>query len=173
MDDMTSEPVTTRSESPFNGPIEIGLRALSILNEAFPEAYSLQRLVVFDYLVVHSDDLPEGPTGLHPKTPHRSGELLVRRGVLDRGLRLYQSRGLIECRFDPSGMHFAATEYSAPFLDALTTGYILQLRERSRWLVTEYGILSEAQLQQLVRDNIGEWGTEFEMESVLWEDDAA
>ena len=34
---------------PFNGPIEIGLRALTLLSEAFPFAYSLQRLVVSDY----------------------------------------------------------------------------------------------------------------------------
>ena len=56
--------------APFNGPVEIGLRALALLNEAFPACYSMQRLVVFDYLVVHSDDMPGGPTGLHPKTPY-------------------------------------------------------------------------------------------------------
>lgn len=40
--------------APFNGAVEIGLRALTVLNEAFPGDYSLQRLVVFDYLVVRS-----------------------------------------------------------------------------------------------------------------------
>lgn len=167
---MTEEGIT-RIVAPFNSPVEIGLRALSILNEAFPEAYSLQRLVVFDYLVVHSDDLPGGPSGLHPKTPHRSGELLVRRGVLHSGLLLYQSRGLVERRFDHSGVFFAATEHSAGFLDALSVEYALRLRQRARWLVEQYGALSDAQLEVLVRENIGEWGTEFEMESVLWEEE--
>jgi len=166
-----TEEATTRFTAPFNGPVEIGLRALSILNEAFPEAYSLQRLVVFDYVVVHSDDLPGGPPGLHPKTPHRSGELLVRRGVLHTGLLLYQSRGLVERRFDQSGVFFVATEHSAAFLDALGSDYALSLRQRARWLVAEYGVLSDSQLQDLVRDNIGKWGTEFEMESVLWEEE--
>lgn len=94
---MTDE-ASARPLQPFNGAVEIGLRALSLLNEAFPATYSLQRLVVFDYLVVHSDDLPNGPAGLHPKTPHRGGELLVRRAVLEEGLLLYQSRGLVELR---------------------------------------------------------------------------
>ncbi len=83
-----------RFTEPFNGPIEIGLRAVVVLCEAYLQAMSLQRLVIFDYLMVHSDDLPNGPPGLHPKTPRRSGELLVRRQVLQDGLLLFQSRGL-------------------------------------------------------------------------------
>ena len=61
-----------RHVEPFNSPLEIGLRTTAILAEAYPEAFSLQRLVILDYLVVHSDDVEGGPTGLHPKTPHRS-----------------------------------------------------------------------------------------------------
>jgi len=166
---MTEED-TTHAIAPFNGPVEIGLRALSILTEAFPEAYSLQRLVVCDYLVVHSDDLPGGPPGLHPKTPHRSGELLVRRGVLQSGLLLYQSRGLVERRFDSSGVLFAATEHSAGFLDALGADYAVNLRQRACWLIEGYGALSDSHLGAVVHEHIGHWGTEFEMESVLWEE---
>jgi hypothetical protein len=55
--------------SPFNGPVEIGLRALCVLTTAFPTEYALQRLVVFDYFLVHSDDIEGGPEGLHPRTP--------------------------------------------------------------------------------------------------------
>ena len=106
--------------SPFNSPTEIGLRALAVLNDAFPATYSLQRLIIFDYLIVHSDDVPGGPTGLHPKTPRRMGELFVRRGVLQEGLLLYQSRGLLETEFKPDGVFFTATERSAAFLDALS-----------------------------------------------------
>ena len=92
---MTTE-TPTHVVSPFNGPVEIGLRALCVLTTAFPAAYALQRLVVFDYLLVHSDDIEGGPEGLHPRTPHRGGEILVRRGVIQDGLTLYESRGLIE-----------------------------------------------------------------------------
>lgn len=166
-----TEASSLRCAPPFNGPVEIGLRALSILSEAYPEAYSLQKLVVFDYIVVHSDDIPGGPPGLHPKTPHRNGELFVRRGILNEGLLLYQSRGLVERRYDHSGVFFAATERSAGFLDALTADYALSLRERARWVIEQYGAFSDSQLQELVREHIGQWGTEFEMESVLWEEE--
>jgi hypothetical protein len=157
---------------PFNGPIEIGLRALSLLSEAFPTPYSLQRLVISDYLLVHSDDLPDGPPGLHPKTPHRGGELLVRRAVLEQGLMLYQSRGLLERHYTEAGVMFAATERTAGFLDALSSGYAAELRERAAWLVSLFGDVSDSELLKVANAQVGEWGAEFAMESVLKVEDA-
>lgn len=162
----------SRYVAPFNGPVEIGLRSLAILCEAYPATYSLQRLVVFDYLVVHSDDIPEGPSGLHPKTPQRSGELLVRREALQQGLLLYMSRGLIGRHYEAAGVAFAATESTGGFLDALTADYVANLRARSVWVVQTFGTTTDAELTQLVREHLGDWGAEFEMESVLWEDGA-
>jgi len=157
---------------PFNGPIEIGLRALTILSESFPTAYSLQRLVVSDYLLVHSDDLPDGPTGLHPKTPHRGGELLVRRTVLEQGLMLYQSRGLLDRHYTETGVMFSATERTASFLDALSSDYAAQLRERAAWLVSMFGEMPDSKLINIANTQVGEWGAEFAMESVLKAEEA-
>lgn len=158
--------------SPFNGPVEIGLRALCVLTTAFPAAYALQRLVVFDYFLVHSDDIEGGPEGLHPQTPHRGGEILVRRGVLQEGLTLYQSRGLVERVYKDGGIFFAATDKSADFLDTLSTEYLKKLRERADWVVDSFGLLDDAELDAMVRDQIGRWGAEFSMESVLWNEEA-
>lgn len=158
--------------SPFNGPIEIGLRALCVLTTAFPAAYSLQRLVVFDYFLVHSDDLEGGPEGLHPQTPHRSGEILVRRDVLQQGLTLYESRGLLERIYKEGGIFFAATDRSADFLDTLRTEYLKGLRERAEWVVESFGLLADDQLDAMVREYVGKWGAEFAMESVLWTEES-
>jgi hypothetical protein len=166
--DQTSSP-----PSPFNSPLEIGLRALVVLNEAYPLEYSLQRLVVLDYLIVHSDDIPDGPEGLHPKTPHRNNELLVRRKVLNEGLHLYQSRGLISQRFQSEGIYFGATESSSSFLDVLQSEYVIGLRQRAQWARVRFGADSDEVLTALVRDQIGNWGAEFTLESVLWNEEQA
>jgi hypothetical protein len=168
---MTTE--MTHFVSPFNGPVEIGLRALCVLTTAFPAAYALQRLVVFDYFIVHSDDIEGGPEGLHPKTPHRGGEILVRRGVIQDGLSLYESRGLIERAYKNGGIFFAATDKSADFLDTLSTEYLAGLRDRANWVVDICGALDDAELDAMVRDHIGTWGAEFAMESVLWTEEAS
>ncbi|MGC2423329.1 MAG: ABC-three component system middle component 2 [Nitrospirota bacterium] len=155
------------TSTPFNSPVEIGLRALALLNDAFPIAYSLQRLVVLDYLIVHSDDIPGGPVGLHPQTPHRGGELLVRRSVLEEGLLLYQSRGLVEYRYTDNGVLFAATDRSASFLDVLNSEYLVRLRGIASWLVSEFCLLTDSEINKIAVEHIGEWGAEFAMESVL------
>lgn len=164
-----SELQSIRFIEPFNGPIEIGLRALVVLTEAFPAAYSLERLVISDYLMVHSDDA-DGPRGLHPKTPRRSGELSVRRESLQRGLLLYQSRGLIERRYEPDGIMFAATEASAGFIDVLESQYVFDLRSRAKWFISRFQGMADKELDDFVKKQLGNWGAEFEFESVLRED---
>jgi hypothetical protein len=161
----------SQTQSPFNTPTETGLRSLCILTASFPSAYSLQRLVVLDYLLVHSDDIPDGPAGLHPQTPHRSGEILVRRSLVHNGLLLYQSRGLIETSYNASGVFFTATDHAAAFLDALDALYVTGLRDRADWLEDRFGSASDHELDLLVRAHIGEWGAEFTLESVLWAED--
>ncbi len=161
------------SLSPFNSPVEIGLRALTVLSDAYPSALSLQRLVVFDYLLVHSDDIPNGPIGLHPQTPHRSGELLIRRSMLEDGLLLFLSRGLIDRHYKEYGVFFSATDRSAGFLDVLNSEYLANLRKRAAWLVQEFEGLSDNEITQLSEKHVGEWGAEFEMESVLNVQEAA
>jgi len=62
----------------FNTPIESGLRTLILLAVAAPEGCDLARLVIYDYLLVHSSDVDGGPESIHPPSLFRSGEFLVR-----------------------------------------------------------------------------------------------
>lgn len=169
MDNMTDMPPDT---SPFNSAVEVGLRALALLTASHPGAHGLQRLTVLDYLVVHSDDAPDGPVGLHPKTPYRAGELLLRRGVLEEGLLLYQSRGLVERHFEPDGVFYAATDASAAFLDVFTGRYVEALRDRAAWVSERFARVADEQLFTLVDGWIGEWGAEFTGRAVLREEQA-
>ena len=88
---MDEEAVTGRRKSAFNSPLETGVRTLALLVAAYPRSRDLHRLVQYDYLTVHSADAA-GPPSLHPPLPLRSGELLVRRGIIERGLLLMMSR---------------------------------------------------------------------------------
>ena len=50
----------------FNTPLECGLRCAALLLAAYPAPCDLQRLVQYEYLLVHSGDVPQGPPSLHP-----------------------------------------------------------------------------------------------------------
>src|SRR5690349_17673257 len=125
-------------DAAFNTPLECGLRSAALLLAAYPHSCDLQRLVQYDYLVVHSGDVPNGPPSIHPSTPHRSGELLVRRELVQQGLDFMMTKGVVERSFSSDGITFLAGEYAVTFLNALTTPYVLQLRERSHWVIDTF-----------------------------------
>lgn len=166
---ITMSDVIPRNTSPFNSPTEIGLRSIVLLFEMYPDASSLQRLVIYDYLQVHSDDVPNGPEGLHPKTPFRGGELLVRRDTLQKGLLLYMSRGLAQRVYLPEGIHYSATERTGGFIESFDATYVADLQNRAEWLVEQFGGRTDEQLDEFARKHLGEWGAEFETEALLWE----
>ncbi len=153
--------MTERWPTPFNSPLETGVRALAILAAAFPRAHDLHRLVQYDYLTVHSADA-DGPPSLHAAIPLRSGEPLVRRGLVERGLQLMMSRELIGREARQEGILYRAEERAGPFLDNLQSPYMVDLRERAAWVVGRFDGLSAESLDVLTKSLFQAWTTEFQ-----------
>jgi len=151
----------------FNSPLEAGLRCLAILTAGYPNNYDLSRLVFYDYMLVHSGDIAGGPESLHPATPHRSGEILIRRPVLESGLNLFLSKGLINVIYNQDGILYSATELSSPFLDSLSSEYVSKLKNNAYWLVDSFDIFDIQSIQEMINRNIVNWGGEFISESIV------
>ena len=152
------------SSSLYNGPVEIGLRSLMILAESFPAALDLQRLVILDYLLVHSGDIDGGPASIHPPSPLRAGEVSIRRGLLESGIHLFAAKGLISQEIGNAGIRYKAEDLAATFLDALITDQTSRLRERASWAVKITNNLDDKATMQLFEKTIGRWKTEFVIE---------
>ena len=148
--------------------METGLRGLTLLVEAYPAAMDLQRLLFFDYLLVHSEDAG-GPPSIHPATPHRSGEILVRRALIERGILLMMSRRLVERRVSKDGFSYVASEYASPFLDSLEASYTQRLRKYAVWVTEQFGSQTDEALLAYFRMNLDRWGGEFTSHYVSWE----
>lgn len=148
--------------NPFNSPLETGVRALTILVAAFPEAFDLQRLVEMDYLVVHSGDA-DGPESLHAPLPLRAGELLVRRGLIEKGLVLMMSRGLVRRMPSDDGFRYVAEEAAAPFISSLIADYSCRLRERAEWAVRRFQDVSTGEIRHITRRLFERWSSEFQL----------
>ncbi|HEY0017995.1 MAG TPA: ABC-three component system middle component 2 [Longimicrobium sp.] len=161
----TSNPHGHRATDLFSTPLELGLRALFLL-ALLPKPVDLQRLVIFDYLLVHSADAG-GPESLHPATPHRSGEILVKRDLLRLGLRLMTSRDLVAADFSPEGIRYGATDLTQIFVGYFEGGYTNQLLDRARWVVEKFGAMSDQALSQYVSVHLREWGGEFLTEAAV------
>lgn len=147
--------------TPFNSPLETGIRSLAILVAAYPASLDLQRLVEMDYLVVHSGDA-DGPESLHAPLPLRAGELLVRRGLIETGLLLMMSRGLVLRVPKDDGIHYVAGEGTAPFLASLTADYSRRLRDRAEWAVKRFEAIPTEEIRSMTHRFFERWSSQFQ-----------
>lgn len=153
----------------FSTPLEVGLRAAFLLDALAPARCDVQRLVVLDYLLVHSGDVEGGPPSLHPATPHRGGELLVRRDLMRAGLMLLVARELVSMRLDADGVQYAATDLTPRFLAYLDVPYAGQIREAAAWVAQSFGSMGDVQLALYIAAQLDRWGGEFTSESLVRE----
>lgn len=151
----------------FNTPLESGMRSAFLLLAAFPHTCDIQRLVQYDYLIVHSGDVKNGPPSIHPATPNRSGELLVRRSLVESGLKLMENKSVVERRFTKNGLEFTAGAYAVVFLNSLSSDYSKQLRERAQWVINQFQSMSDKKLADYMRSQWSQWGAEFVRTSLL------
>lgn len=154
---------------PFNTPFESGLRLLFALDRARGSSFDLQRLVSYDYLLVHSGDVKDGPASLHPAVPFRGSELLVKRDLVRAGLDSMFSKELLEKKFERTGICFRATALTSAFLKLLTSSYASSLRIRAEWVVTRFADYSDEKLESFMTANIGRWGAEFDRLTIIKE----
>ncbi|WP_321477237.1 ABC-three component system middle component 2 [uncultured Paludibaculum sp.] len=146
----------------FNSPIETGMRALILLAESYPEQLDLQRILEFDYIMVHTGDV-DGPPSIHPALPLRSGELLVRRQLIERGLMLMISRGLASRHATANGFMYQAEDDAGPFLDALTAEYLEDLKNRAMWVVDRFSEMSDHDIRVMLSQTYDQWSREFQL----------
>ena len=147
--------------TPFNSPLEAGVRSLAVLHAAYPSAFDLQRLVEMDYIVVHSGDAG-GPESLHAPLPLRVGELLVRRGLIEKGLILMMSRSLVKRLPAQEGFNFIAGEEAAPFMASLCDEYSISLKERAIWAVDRFADLSTDEVRKSTHQFFARWSSQFQ-----------
>jgi hypothetical protein len=155
-------PETTQTIQTFNSPIETGIRALILLAESYPQQLDLQRMLEFDYIMVHTSDV-DGPPSIHPALPLRSGELLVRRQLIERGLLLMISRGLVSRHATPNGFTYQAEDDAGPFLDALTAEYLDELKDRATWVVDRFSDMSDHDIRVMLSSVYDQWSREFQV----------
>lgn len=154
----------------YNTPLESGLRTVILLVALEPRVCDLQRLIYYDYLLVHSGDVPDGPESVHPATPYRSGEVLVRRKLIEDGIRLMMSRGLIFRQFTSEGITYCTTDITVEFVAYLESFYARELKNRASWVSRRFVETSDEDLRLFMNNHLDKWGAEFVRESMLWQE---
>lgn len=145
----------------FDSSLEIGVRLVALMSLLHPRSIDLQRLVVLDYLTLHSGDA-DGPESLHLPVPMRSGELVVRRELIEDGLRLMMTRGLVDRLASAEGFTYVASELAGTFLSMLGSPYSQRLLEKASWVAQSFGDASQEDLRVIERKFFQAWTTSFQ-----------
>lgn len=148
---------------PFNSTLETGIRALVVLEAFYPRSFDLLEMTWLDHLVVHTGDLDgqDVPESLHPDLPNRAAELLVRRQLVERSLRMMQQVHLVEVFETEAGIEFCASEDAPSYLDLLQAPYSVALKQRAKWMADHFASLGGAEMRALIEGRIGRWTAEF------------
>jgi hypothetical protein len=140
---------------------------LFVLNASAPRRADLQRLISYDYLIVHSGDVADSPGSLHPAVPFRGTEWLVKRDLVRSGLDLMFARELIEKELGSGGIYYIGSRLTEAFVALLKTPYSEELKTRSSWVVKRFGKLQDDELESYMTVNVGRWGAEFDRLTAL------
>jgi hypothetical protein len=147
----------------FNSALETGIRAAILLDATFPRCFDLAHLTWFDHLVVHTADIG-GPPSLHPDIPQRTGELLVRRRLVEDGLTLMRRLHLIDANTTEEGIVYQAREEATALVDSMRSKYAVELKKRAAWLGDFLENISDGEVGALIAERIGRWTVEFQGE---------
>lgn len=148
---------------PFNSTLETGIRALVVLEAFYPRHCDLLEMTWLDHLVVHTGDLDgDGvPESLHPDLPNRAGELLVRRQLVEKSLRVMQQVHLVDVFETETGIEFCASQAAPSYLDLLNAPYTQALKARAKWMAERFAGMTTEEIRSLVEARIGRWTAEF------------
>jgi hypothetical protein len=144
----------------FNSPFESGIRAIILLNAYYPKALSLSALLLFDHLIVHTQDV-NGPDSLHVDIPYRGGELLVRRSVIETGVSYMRRLNLANLVIEDRGIYYQATDEALPFVGLLRTPYNQKLKQRAAWLAANFEEVDDDTVEKVMSEKLSKWHSEF------------
>lgn len=153
---------TLHSDFIFNSALETGVRSICILVADLSNKFDIQQLLALDHIVVHTGDIENAPPSLHPNILQRSGELLVRRPLIENGLVLMESKRLVQKVITPDGFYYCATELASVFIESLTNEYIKELSQRAQWAVTMYNDYGDRLFSEIFNSAFDRWRNEFQ-----------
>lgn len=150
----------------YNTPYEVGIRILILLNEC-KDILDLQRIIIYDYLILHYGDVDKNYESLHPSNPFHATELIIKRQLVKEGLDLICKKGLIDIDYSDKGFYYQINKIGENFLQYIESKYSDQIRYYSNLVNKRFGKMTEEELNGYINYNIGKWKGEFERETLF------
>jgi len=118
----------------------------------------------YDYFILHLGDIDNEYISLHPDNPNHSSEIAIRRNIINKGLTLLVSKGLLDIKYTKSGIYYKKNEITDPFVKLFFNGYVEHLKRNISVVNEKFSGFSDVQIYKYINKHIGSWKGEFEKE---------
>lgn len=150
----------------LNSNLEIALRLLVIMN-VYKKTMERDRLVAYEYFVIHSGDIEHAPSSIHPDIPYRASIYISNHQNISDALNILLSKELILLNVENDNFEYQITKAGEIFVQYMTSEYYNKLNNIARWICNYFENFSDRDLNLYIESNIGKWGNEFTKESIL------
>lgn len=151
----------------FNSDIEVGIRVLVLLERSSIIKHNLQRLCIYDYILLHAHDIDINQNNIHPAHPYRSSEYPIKFEIIEKAIYLLISRKLIDVYMNEDGISYGCNDRTKWFLNAFESEYLRKLKQTAEWIDVKFSGLTDEELSILVKQRIAKWGDEFKQEILI------
>lgn len=153
----------------YNTSYEIGVRVLILLNFT-SGPIDLQRIIYYDYLMLHYGDVDEDYESVHPANPFHTTELYIRRELIQSALDLICKKGLTNIIFSNDGFLYEISSLGRNFIKCFESDYFAKLIKYAQLVTNRFDDFSVNDLNEFVSINVGKWKDEFENEVLFRRD---
>jgi len=101
--------------------------------------------------------------------PNRAAELVVRRPLVEKCLRMMQQLHLVDVFETEDGITYGASDDAPIYLDLLQAPYTVALKSRAQWMAERFVDLSSADMRAQMELRIGRWTADFRADEAFTE----
>ena len=152
---------TANSMQLYNTLNEVGARMLIILDSS-KVAMNLERLQVYDHVILHLGDINGNLPSIHPSNPSHSSEIIAKKQLIRSAITTMMLKGLVTIKCTSSGFAYAANKITAGFIQMLSSDYYKRVRANTEVVCELFSGYSDSRLKKLVNNGLQNWSGEIE-----------
>lgn len=140
---------------------------MAILQHYVNAPVTIERLIAYDYLILHGKDVFSELESLHPKSPNSSNEFLIKRELFKRGLHLLISKELVKINITKDGISYQGGSLAPMFCEKLNSGYANKLYAAVQSVINTCTSYTDRELEEKIKTRVLVQDSLFKSESVF------
>lgn len=136
----------------FNSPFEMMLRVLLLLSQDKKNYYSVDKIVLLDFVSCYAADFQLPYSNLHGTNYYKFGEIASRRQLVQEAVKFLVTKGLIEVKVN-KGYLFCISYSGLAYAEKFESSYATEYKLISKAAIKKFRKESDENILNLVRSS--------------------